>query len=150
MTKCFVMHELICSRVFCGRYTTDIEAVSCDEMYVNLTHIVQTLECTVDDFVSHIRNEIIEKTKCPCSAGVGSNKLVLVAFFFKSNTIVVDVVYSFYSLLDFKLEWPQNMPSPTANSICALKMLKNILVKFRYRICPALDFRLHKNAIILD
>lgn len=55
----------------------DIEAVSCDEMYVNLTNVIKTLECSVEDFVSHIRNEIIEKTKCPCSAGIGENKLVL-------------------------------------------------------------------------
>lgn len=56
------------------RYTMDIEAVSCDEMYVNLTKVIQSLECSVEDFVSHIRNEIIEKTQCPCSAGIGENK----------------------------------------------------------------------------
>lgn len=52
----------------------DVEAVSCDEMYVNLSDVLQTLECSVDDFVAHIRNEIIVKTQCPCSAGVGQNK----------------------------------------------------------------------------
>lgn len=52
----------------------DIEAVSCDEMYVNLTNIIRTLDCSVEDFVSHIRTEIIEKTQCPCSAGIGANK----------------------------------------------------------------------------
>lgn len=59
---------------FSRRYTMDIEAVSCDEMYVNLTNVIQMLECSVEDFVSHIRNEIIEKTQCPCSAGIGENK----------------------------------------------------------------------------
>lgn len=58
------------------RYTLDIEAVSCDEMYVNLSSVLQTLECSVDEFVSHIRNEIMENTKCPCSAGIGENKFV--------------------------------------------------------------------------
>lgn len=56
------------------RYTMDIEAVSCDEMYVNLTNVIKILECSVDEFVTHIRNEIIEKTQCPCSAGIGENK----------------------------------------------------------------------------
>lgn len=59
--------------LFC-RYTLDVEAVSCDEMYVNLADVVKVLGCSVDDFVTHIRNEIIEKTQCPCSAGIGENK----------------------------------------------------------------------------
>lgn len=56
------------------RYTLDIEAVSCDEMYVNLTELLKALGCTVDDFVAHIRAEISDKTQCPCSAGIGANK----------------------------------------------------------------------------
>lgn len=63
------------------RYTVDVEAVSCDEMYVNLADILRALDCSIDDFVSHVRNEIIEKTQCPCSAGIGENKCVLQAFF---------------------------------------------------------------------
>lgn len=66
----------ISSHTYFCRYTMDIEAVSCDEMYVNLTNVIRILKCSVDDFVSHIRNEIIGKTQCPCSAGVGENKLV--------------------------------------------------------------------------
>lgn len=54
----------------------DVEAVSCDEMYVNLTNVIKTINCSVDEFVTHIRNEIIEKTQCPCSAGIGENKFV--------------------------------------------------------------------------
>lgn len=52
----------------------DVEAVSCDEMYVNLAGILEALDCSVDEFIQHIRNEIIEKTECPCSAGIGFNK----------------------------------------------------------------------------
>lgn len=52
----------------------DVEAVSCDEMYVNLAGILEALGCSVDEFIQHIRNEIIEKTECPCSAGIGLNK----------------------------------------------------------------------------
>lgn len=56
------------------RYTLEIEAVSCDEMYVNLTDVLKHTNLSVDEFVSIIRNEITERTGCPCSAGVGANK----------------------------------------------------------------------------
>lgn len=56
------------------QYTLDVEAVSCDEMYVNLTEILKETHLTVDEFVTHVRQEISTKTKCPCSAGVGANK----------------------------------------------------------------------------
>lgn len=56
------------------RYTLDVEAVSCDEMYVNLSAVLSSLGCSVNELVSHIRDEIIEKTQCPCSAGIGENK----------------------------------------------------------------------------
>ncbi|XP_031634603.1 DNA repair protein REV1 [Contarinia nasturtii] len=57
------------------KYTMDVEAVSCDEMYVNLTNVINTLKCSVEDFVSYIRTQISERTQCPCSAGIGENKL---------------------------------------------------------------------------
>lgn len=56
------------------RYTLDVEAVSCDEMYVNLTQILEETHISIDEFVTHVRNEITNKTKCPCSAGIGANK----------------------------------------------------------------------------
>lgn len=52
----------------------NIEAVSCDEMYVDLSGVLDALNCSVDEFISHIRNEINDKTQCPCSAGIGKNK----------------------------------------------------------------------------
>lgn len=65
---------LIHSIGFSIRYTLDVEAVSCDEMYVNLTDVLNDTKLSVEEFVSHIRNEITEKTGCPCSAGIGANK----------------------------------------------------------------------------
>lgn len=56
------------------RYTLDVEAVSCDEMYVNLTDVLKETHISVDEFVTHVRDEITAKTQCPCSAGVGANK----------------------------------------------------------------------------
>lgn len=56
-------------------YTLDIEAVSCDEMYVDVSQILQESGCDVEEWATHIRNEIIRETKCPCSTGFGTNRL---------------------------------------------------------------------------
>ncbi|KAH8415710.1 hypothetical protein KR222_010654 [Zaprionus bogoriensis] len=59
-----------------AQYTLNIEAVSCDEMFVELTDLVQELQVDVMSFVTHLRQEVRDKTGCPCSAGVGDNKLL--------------------------------------------------------------------------
>ncbi|XP_072383055.1 DNA repair protein Rev1 [Diabrotica undecimpunctata] len=56
-------------------YTLDIEAVSCDEMYVDVTKILRKTGLTVEEWASLIRNEIRTITGCPCSAGFGANRL---------------------------------------------------------------------------
>lgn len=56
-------------------YTLDIDAVSCDEMYVDITPILREQGITVDQWATHIRNEILEVTGCVCSAGFGANRL---------------------------------------------------------------------------
>lgn len=70
----FFFLVIIIDILFFKRYTLDVEAVSCDEMYVNLCEVLDTLDCSVEEFVSYVRGEIIEKTQCQCSAGIGSNK----------------------------------------------------------------------------
>ncbi|BFF98873.1 DNA repair protein REV1 [Drosophila madeirensis] len=59
-----------------AQYTLNIEAVSCDEMFVELTDLVADLQVDVMSFVAHLRAEVRGRTGCPCSAGVGSNKLL--------------------------------------------------------------------------
>ncbi|XP_017066284.1 DNA repair protein Rev1 [Drosophila eugracilis] len=59
-----------------AQYTLNIEAVSCDEMFVELTDLVTELKVDVESFVGFLREEVHTKTGCPCSAGVGSNKLL--------------------------------------------------------------------------
>ncbi|KAK9703060.1 BRCA1 C Terminus (BRCT) domain [Popillia japonica] len=58
-----------------AEYTLDIEAVSCDEMYVDVTKILKKSGITVVEWASHIRHEIMERTGCPCSTGFGANRL---------------------------------------------------------------------------
>lgn len=53
----------------------DIEAVSCDEMYVDLTDVLRSTGVPVMEFIGYVRNEIREQTGCPCSAGVGANRI---------------------------------------------------------------------------
>ncbi|CAH0400194.1 unnamed protein product [Chilo suppressalis] len=58
-----------------AQYTLDIEAVSCDEMYVDCTELLKDIDMSVQDFASSLRTEIKEKTSCPCSTGFGGNRL---------------------------------------------------------------------------
>ncbi|KAK5638274.1 hypothetical protein RI129_012569 [Pyrocoelia pectoralis] len=58
-----------------AEYTLDIEAVSCDEMYVDVLPILKSANVGVEDWATHIRKEITEITGCPCSAGFGANRL---------------------------------------------------------------------------
>lgn len=44
-------------------------------MYVELTSLLRATGIPVMDFVTYVRNEIKEKTGCPCSAGIGSNRI---------------------------------------------------------------------------
>lgn len=58
-----------------AKYTLEIEAVSCDEMFVDLTDFLTETGIPILDFITFVRNEIKEKTGCTCSAGIGSNRL---------------------------------------------------------------------------
>ncbi|CAG2235935.1 REV1 [Mytilus edulis] len=56
-------------------YTHDIEAVSCDEMLVDCTDLLSDTGAEPLDFVTMLRQEIYQKTKCTASAGLGGNIL---------------------------------------------------------------------------
>lgn len=58
-----------------AQYTLDIEAVSCDEMYVDCTDLLKEIDASVQDFATVLRDEIKNKTGCPCSTGFGGNRL---------------------------------------------------------------------------
>lgn len=62
------------------RYTLDIRAVSCDEMYVDLESLCKDMQIgDVMGIITVIRSEILTKTGCNASVGVG--KLKLLSFF---------------------------------------------------------------------
>ncbi|KAL1122064.1 hypothetical protein AAG570_003470 [Ranatra chinensis] len=65
----FVLYDTV------AKYTLNIEAVSCDEMFVDCSEILSATSATVTEFASILRREIKEKTGCPCSTGFGNNRL---------------------------------------------------------------------------
>ena len=57
-------------------YTLDIMAVSCDEMFVDLTSLCRDLGMDPMAFVQKLRDQIFSMTGCPCSVGLGPNILL--------------------------------------------------------------------------
>ena len=60
-----------------SKYTLDIQAVSCDEMLVDLSSLSNSEEAfDVIDFGEQLRKEIFETTACTASIGMGPNVLL--------------------------------------------------------------------------
>lgn len=58
-----------------AEYTLEIEAVSCDELYIDCTSLIRDMKIKPLDFATSLRRDIQERTGCPSSVGIGSNKL---------------------------------------------------------------------------
>lgn len=54
-------------------YTLDIEAVSCDEMYVDCSRLLEKTGATPQQFASCLRNHVFEETRCTASVGIARN-----------------------------------------------------------------------------
>ena len=59
-----------------ARYTLDIQAVSCDEMLVDLTSVLIEVDVSAEVFVEHLRQEVFASTGCAASVGLGPNVLL--------------------------------------------------------------------------
>ncbi|RCN45235.1 ImpB/MucB/SamB family protein [Ancylostoma caninum] len=60
-----------------ARYTLEIKAVSCDEMYVDCTKLFDELRIRDPvSFAEHLRDEIRRETGCPASVGIGRSTLM--------------------------------------------------------------------------
>ena len=59
-----------------AQYTLDIQAVSCDEMLVDLSDVLQSCSIRPEDFAQVLRDEIRNKTDCNASVGIGSSILL--------------------------------------------------------------------------
>ncbi|XP_075541045.1 rev1 DNA directed polymerase [Dermacentor variabilis] len=56
-------------------FTLDIEAISCDEMFADVTNVLQQASCSPNEFAEFLRKKINEKTLCTASVGLGPNML---------------------------------------------------------------------------
>uniref|UniRef100_A0A1E1X5I4 DNA repair protein REV1 n=1 Tax=Amblyomma aureolatum TaxID=187763 RepID=A0A1E1X5I4_9ACAR len=56
-------------------FTMDIEAISCDELYADVTKVLQQASCTPNEFAEFLRKKIEEETLCTASVGLGPNML---------------------------------------------------------------------------
>ncbi|KAK3761289.1 hypothetical protein RRG08_014300 [Elysia crispata] len=65
-----ILYDLVAS------YTHDIEAVSCDEMLIDCTDVLTDTGATAMEFARLLRSEMMEKTGCPASTGIGPNVLL--------------------------------------------------------------------------
>jgi len=68
-------------------YTLAVEAVSCDEMFIDCTSALRAANVTPDVFTKAVRDEVSKNTGCPCSAGLGANKLLVSCMSYLLNQI---------------------------------------------------------------
>ncbi|KAL6742883.1 hypothetical protein Aduo_015982 [Ancylostoma duodenale] len=60
-----------------ARYTLEIKAVSCDEMYIDCSKLFDELRIRdAASFAEHLRAEIRRETGCPASVGIGRSTLM--------------------------------------------------------------------------
>ena len=65
-----ILYDLICS------FTLDIEAVSCDEMFVDIRKVLDDVDCDPETFAMFVRKEMKDLTECNSSVGIGPNILI--------------------------------------------------------------------------
>lgn len=58
-----------------AKYTLDIEAISCDELFIDCTSFLSEVKMNAFEFAKILRQEIEAKTNCTSSIGIGKNKL---------------------------------------------------------------------------
>jgi len=63
----------LCLYDIVASYTLEIEAVSCDELLVDLTDLVSKVGLHPLEISEQIRHQIYQETKCHSSAGIGPN-----------------------------------------------------------------------------
>ena len=57
-------------------YTMNIMAVSCDEMFVDISSLCRDVHMRPEDFALKLREEVLYATGCPSSVGIGPNILL--------------------------------------------------------------------------
>lgn len=107
------------------RYTLDIEAVSCDEMYVDCTSLLNDIKLSPMEFATILREEIRKKTNCTCSTGFGENRLQVLFFLIIHVILINQRLFVFnlphmilkYLIVVIRHVWQQRKQNQMVNSI---------------------------------
>lgn len=76
-------------------YTLDIEAVSCDEMFIDCVGLLAETASSPFEFASMLRQEIHDKTGCTASVGIGSLSFLFSLFALFICSFLMQVVFVF-------------------------------------------------------
>ena len=74
---CFHTEKLLIKKYkkwLSSSFTHDIEAVSCDEMLVDCTDLLASTGAEPEQFASLLRHQILDRTGCTASAGMGKKQ----------------------------------------------------------------------------
>jgi len=82
-------------------YTLDIEAVSCDEMFIDCVDLLIDTTSSPLEFASLLRQEIHDKTGCTASVGIGSLSF-LFTFLLCISAICIFIQFLHFSLKTMK------------------------------------------------
>lgn len=53
-------------------FTSNIEAISCDELYIDVTKTLMETGASPLEFAQLVKDEIFAKTQCTASVGIGT------------------------------------------------------------------------------
>jgi len=71
ISSSYVENRIRCYCVYFS-YTHDIEAVSCDEMFVDCVDLINDTGASCLDFATLLRKDIYKRTGCTASVGIGA------------------------------------------------------------------------------
>ena len=74
LEACAEVTEILYATV--SQYSTSMEAVSCDEVYLEANEAIRRLRCTPQELAQRIRHDFHEKTGLTVSIGIGPNRLM--------------------------------------------------------------------------
>lgn len=92
-------------------YTLDLEAVSCDELYADITSILRQTGLNPTEFATHLREVIVAKTNCNASVGMGPNMVKLHCAFKDMYYMLINFVNVIFFQLMARLSTKKAKPN---------------------------------------
>ena len=137
-------------RCYAEQYNGCVEVVSCDESYVEINIIPD--DCAGSDvyeflntLANHIRSDILKKTECTASIGIGPNKVGTSLF---SCIVVFGYAFLFVNFYD-PHSFPQLLAKLAAdkikpNACCVVKDPREFLEELNLRDLPGIGRKFQK------